>query len=787
MIHSTPYSEEEKDESIDLLELLMKYLRHWKWFVASIVVCFIALMVYLKYTTPIYEIKTTVLLKDDKKGGGMADMAAFKDLGMFDVKNNVDNELEILKTGSLMENVVKRMGIYVKYYSTGKVKTTEKYGQECPVLFRVPEAKLTNFSNDGYDFNLTVHPDGRLLFSGEFNEDEFQVKANRYDSTVVLPFGTLLMTKGAFLPTEEIEMLVQVRRPIAVAQEILSRMNLSLTGKTTSVVNVTLQSAHPRKGKELLRTFIDVYNTDNMTDQNLVAENTAHFIDDRLGILTGELSDVEKRVENYKQSEQVTDITSEAQLSLQQASVNEGQRLEVETQIGIIKDLENYLNKKENQDKLIPAGTGIQNTNLNTLIGEYNTLLLQKNRLSRTASQDNQAMQDLNYQINTLKDNVHASISREKRSLTITREDINRQYKLYESRINSIPRQEREYMNIQRQQSVKQAIYLFLLQKKEENYLSMTVVVPKAKVIDEPRCSGTPVSPKRSMLMLLALIVGFCIPIVVIFLRETLKVFIENKAELEKLTKVPVLGEIPISEEPGNIVLHEHSTNYLAEMYRLLRSNLLFLTGSDGRKVILVTSSVGGEGKTFMSINLGLSLAFLNKKVLVIGLDVRKPKLAEYLGLDNKSGITMLLSGHSDKSKLILNSGVHKNLDVIPAGPIPPNPNELLARTELDDLISEYKDKYDYIILDTAPVGAVSDTFSLNRFADVCLYIVRADYTHKQNIVDAEELHNSGKLNNMYFVLNASDVKKASYRYGYGKYGYGKQYGYGMEENRYNK
>jgi len=618
---------------------------------------------------------------------------------------------------------------------------------------------------------------GSLVFTGEYNDEKYSIQAKATDTLIVLPFMPLQMKAMANVdPGTKVE--VHLRNPTTVAQGLLNSLSINLTGKTTSVVIVSLNTVHPQKGKDILTKYVNVYNDDNMSDQNMVAENTAAFLDERLAILTEELADVEQKVERYKQSEELTDISSEAKLFLEQSSENEQKRLETETQLSIVSDLEAYLSAPGGRDQLLPAGTGLQSSSLNSLIGEYNTLLLQRNRLRRTASADNQAMLDLTAQLESMAESVHASIAREKRNLNIVLEDIKRQATLYSSRITSIPRQEREFLEIQRQQSVKAALYLFLLQKKEENFLSMTVVVPKAKVIDVARSSSNPIAPRKMIVLFVALLLGLGLPIAVIFIREQLRFYIENKTELEKLSKVPVLGEIPKSSELGNIVLHEHSTNTLAEMYRLLRTNLLFVLGTDHKKVLLVTSSVGGEGKTFMSINLGLSLAFLNKKVLVIGLDVRKPKLAEYLGMDNKTGITLYLSGHMNKEKLIRPSGVHKNLDVLPAGPIPPNPNELLARQELDDLITHYRETYDYIILDSAPVGAVSDSYQLNRFADVCLYVVRAEYTHKQNIIDAEENHTLNKLNNMYFVLNASDVQKSGYRYGY-RYGYGKKYGYG--------
>jgi capsular exopolysaccharide synthesis family protein len=771
---STRENEYVDEESVDLLELLFKYLRHWKWFAASVAVALVIAFVYLRYATPVYEVKTTVLLKDDRRGGG-ADLAAFQEMSLFNVKNNVDNEIEILRTVSLMERVVKEMDIYVEYYMSGRVKTSERYGQEAPIQLWVNPNRKDSIPNALFEVEFSKN--GTLLFTGEYDDEKYSIQAKVTDTLIVLPFMPLQMKAMANVePGTKVE--VRLRNPTSVAQGILGNLSINLTGKTTSVVNVSLNTVHPQKGKDILTKYVYVYNDDNMSDQNMVAENTAAFLDERLAILTEELADVEQKVERYKQSEELTDISSEAKLFLEQSSANEQKRLETETQLSIVRDLEAYLSAPGGRDQLLPAGTGLQSSSLNSLIGEYNTLLLQRNRLRRTASADNQAMLDLTAQLESMAESVHASIAREKRNLNIVLEDIKRQATLYSSRITSIPRQEREFLEIQRQQSVKAALYLFLLQKKEENFLSMTVVVPKAKVIDVARSSGNPIAPRKMIVLLVALMLGLGLPVAVIFIREQLRFYIENKSELEKLTKVPVLGEIPKSSELGTIVLHEHSTNTLAEMYRLLRTNLLFVLGTDHKKVLLVTSSVGGEGKTFMSINLGLSLAFLNKRVLVIGLDVRKPKLAEYLGMDNKTGITLYLSGHMSKDKLIRPSGVHKNLDVLPAGPIPPNPNELLARQELDDLIAHYRETYDYIILDSAPVGAVSDSYQLNRFADVCLYVVRAEYTHKQNIIDAEDNHTLNKLTNMYFVLNASDVQKSGYRYGY-RYGYGKKYGYG--------
>jgi len=523
-----------------------------------------------------------------------------------------------------------------------------------------------------------------------------------------------------------------------------------------------------------------------MEDQNQVAKNTNVFVETRLDSLAKELKRVEAQVENYKQKQGLTDIDAEANLFVEKTGDYEQKSLEIETQLAIVSDIDEYMHKKENRYRLLPAGTGIQSESLNGQIVEYNKLLLQRNRLSRTASHTNQSMLDLTAQIDGMFSTVQASVRNEKRNLQTTRNDLAKKNIENAGRIKAIPRQEREYTEIKRQQEIKQTLYLFLLQKKEENSLNMVGVVPSAKIIDKPRSSGSPVSPKKPVIMLLALVLGFIIPIIVLYLQNILRYHIENKEELEKLSIVPVLGEIAKSEQTGNIVIRENSTNRFTEMFRLLRTNLLFILGDPGQKVINVLSSIGGEGKTFICINLAMSLALLDKKVLIIGLDVRKPKLGEYIGMDNETGITLYLTGNLDKKELIRPSGIHPNLSVITSGPVPPNPAELMAKPALDNLIAECKEKFDYIILDTAPIGIVSDSYALNRFADVNLYVVRADYTPKKNIEDATILYKQKKMTRMYFILNAADLQKASYRYGYGKkygYGYGNKYGYGYGYN----
>ena len=768
------------EKSIDFVGIFFKFLSYWRWFVISIIVSLIIGILYLKVTTPIYQIKTTILLKDDKKGG-MAEMSDLKNLGLFNVKNNVDNEIEVLKTANLTEQAIRDLSLYINYKQVGTFRNHLLYGAECPIKVWLDQTVIDTLRTP-IEFNISIIPKDGYEFSGIYQNEEYKILVASTDSSVNLPTCKIYFARKKNVLKEKMTINVKIQSPSSVVSSFLGAVSMDLTSKTTSVVKMTLSTTNVQRGKDFLNKLIEVYNSEDMKDQNLIAANTATFINDRLVSLTSELSDVETRVENYKQEQGLTDLKLASELYFKKSGEFDKARLDIETQLAIVSDIEDYINKKENRGQLLPYSSTISNSNLAKVIEDYNLLILERKRLSRTASSTNQSIIDLTDQIDGVLSTVKASVRNEKRSLQITRQDLIKKDYENAGRIKAIPRQEREYTEIKRQQVIKETLFLFLLQKKEENFLNMSVVVPKAKMIDKASSTGSPMFPKPTFVLFLAFLIGLGLPIVVVLLRDLLRFQIENKEELEALSTVPVLGEIPKSTQTGNIIIQDNSTNRFTEMFRLLRTNLLFVLNSPEKKVINIVSSVGGEGKTFISINLGISLAMLNKKVLIIGLDVRKPKLSEYIGIDNLTGITLYLLGNMSKDKLIRPSGVHPNLSLITAGPVPPNPNEMMAMPALDELINELKQQFDYIILDTAPMGIVSDSFALNRFADVSLYLVRADYTPKKNIQDATKLFLMNKVRNMYFVLNASDYKKSSYRYGYGQkygYGYGNKYGYG--------
>ena len=793
--------DEEFEKPIDFLGIFFNYLSYWKWFIATIVICIIIAVVNLRFTLPYYEVKALILLKDDQKGSSEPEMNAFKELGIFAQKNNVDNELEMLKTSTLVEQVVRELGIYTNYTNIGTFQVVKNlginkkypkfgtfkgkilYGSECPILVRLPDIVLENMSN-GFEFEILVHPYGEYIFSGIYKDQKYEVKASISDNQVILPFGKVYITRGKFRPTEDMVIDVDMQSPMNKAAEMLGSLKMDLTSKITSVVDIAFTTPNIQLGKDFLKKLVEVYNREDMDDQAAMANKTAQFIDDRLITLTKELGDVESQAENYKQVQGLTDIQSQTNMFIQQTGNIDQKQLDLETQLAIVSDIDDYMVKKENRYQLLPASAGMSSAGLSELINNYNKLILERNRLSRIASSSNQAMLDLTSQIESMFSTVQSSVRNEKKNLQIAQRDLLNRSSENAAHIRAIPKQEREYTQIKRQQGVKEGLFLYLLQKKEEKYLNMSVVEPIAKMIDNPGSSGSPVSPKKSIILIIALIIGFVIPIIGIMIRDLLRYQIENKEELEALSIVPVLGEISKTKGKENAIIKENSTDSFTELFRLLRTNLLFVLDSTEKKVINIGSSVSGEGKTFVSLNLAMSLALLDKKVIIIGLDVRKPKLAEYLSMNNESGITLFLTGHLTKDQLIRPSGIHPNLFVITAGPVPPNPNELLAKPDLDKLIIELRNQYDYIIIDSAPIGVVSDGFTLNRFADVSLYIVRADFTHKKNIEDATNLFIHKKLKNMYFVLNGVDSSRASYRYGLVR---NYEYGYNHEEKKTKK
>ena len=531
-----------------------------------------------------------------------------------------------------------------------------------------------------------------------------------------------------------------------------------------------------------------MYNRNTNNDKNEIAQKTAEFIDERIGIISKELGSTEANLESFKRDAGITDLTSEAQIALAGNAEYEKKSVENRTQISLVNDLRKYL--RGNEYEVLPSNVGLQDAALIGAIERYNEMLIERKRLLRTSTENNPTIVNLDTSIRAMKANVQATLEGTLQGLMITKESLDREASRYSRRISNAPGQERAYVSIARQQEIKAGLYLMLLQKREENAIALAATANNAKIIDEAIADDIPVSPKRSMIYLIALVLGVGIPVGIIYLVELTKFKIEGRADVEKLTSVPVVGDIPLTDEKndknGSIAVFENKNNLMSETFRNIRTNLQFMLDND-QKVILVTSTVSGEGKSFVSSNLAISLSLLGKKVVIVGLDIRKPGLNKVFQLSNKErGITQYLSNpETDLMELVQSSDVNKNLFILPGGTVPPNPTELLARNGLDRAIETLKKNFDYVILDTAPIGMVTDTLLIGRVADLSVYVCRADYTHKAEYTLINELSFEKKLPNLCTVINGVDLKKRKYGYyyGYGKYGkhygYGKRYGYG--------
>lgn len=497
----------------------------------------------------------------------------------------------------------------------------------------------------------------------------------------------------------------------------------------------------------------------------------------------------ESELASYKQKAGLTDLSTDAQLALQGNAEYEQKRADNATQLRLVQFLKEYIDNPSNQMEVIPANIGLADNALTSVIGQYNEMLTERKRLLRTSSENNPAVVNLDASIEATRKNVQASVNSVLKGLEITRNDLENQARKFEGKISNAPTQEKELLSITRQQEIKASLYLMLLQKREENAITLAATANNGRMVEEP-LSGGPVSPNSKTYYLLALILGIGVPVAIIFLRNLLRFKIESRADIEKITDVPVVGDVPMVDTKGNpIVVHENRNDLMEEVFRSVRTNIQYML-EEGQKVILFTSTSSGEGKSFTAGNLACSFAFMGKKTVIVGLDIRKPGLNKVFQISHKEkGVTQYLADpeHTDLLSLCQPSTISSNLYILPGGTVPPNPTELVARRTLDQAIEILKENFDYVILDTAPIGMVTDTQLIARVADLSVYVCRAGYTHKSHYELINELGKEHKLPNLCTLINCIDMnqRKNGYYYGYGKYGkygkygYGKKYGYG--------
>lgn len=789
------------DESINLYAIFFKYFVYWPWFVASVLICLVGCYIYLRYQAPVYNVSSAVLIKEnDKRSGSSANnpLGTMQDLGMFSMTNNFDNEIEILRSRTLIKKVVNDLGLYISLSEERTLGYNIPLYKSSPVnVYMTPEeAEKLEAS---VKLKIQYTKDGKLTVKAEYklNEEE-QTLEHSFDklpavlSTPVGIFGFTVndaILNDTIRPIEEnIYLVGYIASPTIVAENYSENLNVEPASKTTTIALMSLQSTIKQRGIDFINRLIAFYNQDTNDEKNKVAQKSAEFIEERIGIINRELGTTESELADFKQRLGLTDLMSDAQLALRENSKYEQQRTENATQISLVTYLRDYINNPKNIDEVIPANVGLQDVNLASIIEQYNAMLIERKRLLRTSSENNPAVVNINTGIEAMRHNVQTTVNSVLKGLQITRDDIERQARKFEGRISNAPLQEKEFMTISRQQEIKATLYVMLLQKREENAITLAATANNGRIIEEPLSGKYPVSPRKKVFMFAALILGLGIPVGIIYLNDLLKYKIENREDVEKITNVAVLGEIPLGAKPeeGAIVVRENRNDIMEETFRALRTNMLFMLGSD-EKVILVSSSQPGEGKSFIAGNIAVSLAYMGKKVVIAGLDIRKPGLNKVFNLSRRAeGITNYLSDpkHANLFDMIQHSDISPNLDILPGGPIPPNPTELVASDALDKAIEHLKEHYDYVILDTAPIGLVTDTAIIGRVADLCVYVCRADVTPKAAFGYINTLRDEKKFSKLATVINSIDMSKRKNSYGYGKkYGYGYGYGYGYETN----
>ena len=778
----------------------MTLILNWKWFALSLIICLGLASIYLRYTTPIYQAYAKLLIKEENNNRGRNSLLYSSNLGVVSNSAGIDNEMEILKSSSIAIQAVKDLKLYTTYMSSGKVTNRLMYKTQ-PITVDIDPVHLDMLN---HSISMTITREGKnyhvegIYYSTNPNAPGKEYAIDKTFTALPAALGTqtgiLTFIPNSTTPMQDGEkVLVRISPPKAVAVGYAAGLSIAQSSKSTSIAVLTINDQSPERAIDYLKQLAVCYNRQANEDKNEVAVRTEEFINGRLEKINTELGSTESQLESYKKANNMVELQMSANQALANSDQYDQKLAEANTQIALLNSISDYMNQPSNKYETLPANIGISDQSAVSLINKYNEIVLERNRLLRSASENSPTVTPLTSQLDDLSSSIRRAMAQAKRSMDIQRNAVASQYGKYNSMIQQTPQQEKTMKQIGRQLEVKAGLYLMLLQKREENSISLAATADKGKLIDDPSLVGR-VAPQSTTIYMGAIAAALAFPSVIFILISFFRYKIEGHDDVARLTRLPIIADVAVASETAktkaDIVVHENKNNQMEEIFRSMRTNVQFML-KEGEKVISFTSSISGEGKTFIAANLAVSFALLGKKVVLVGLDIRKPRLAELFEIDDhRHGITNLLTKNTitaaDIHAQTLPSGVNDNLELLMAGPIPPNPAELLTRTSLDDIVDLLKRTYDYVIIDTAPVGLVTDTLQVGRVSNLTVYVCRADYTPKENFELVNTLSAEKKLPNICVVVNGIDLSKKKYGY-YCKYGKYAKYGYYGKHNKYGR
>jgi tyrosine-protein kinase Etk/Wzc len=765
-------SNEIKEQSVEasIQKWVGMILSYWPWLIGSVLITLFIANVYLRYSTPMYHIRAKVLIQDEKKSSGMSEADFLEDLGLGG-KSNVDNEIEIFKSRYLMQRVVRDLQLNIRYFTKGRFKTLEAYEPK-PFTFTILRSANDTFRESYANYELEKVKGGFILFDGS------KYWKGKWGTVLTLSIGRAFIDANSSVSWPEGQKFIIAASNVEdVAMGYLGSLDVALVNKQVSMINLMFNDAIPKRGEIVLNKLVDVYIRANVDDKNRIADSTMTFIDERLKVVGEELRGVERDKQDFMEANNVTDINAQSSMLLQSSNDYAGQLTQQQVQLNVVESIEKYI--VDNNRRVIPANlTAVQNPTFTSLIDKYNALQLERERTLMTTTENNPIIQSMDNQLDNLRQDVKNNLASAKSNIQIGINQLRSRAGNIDAQIRSAPGKERVFIDISRQQNIKQELYLFLLKKREECAITKSATIANARVVDPAKADGMAFSPNRSKTYMNAFLLGLFLPILGIFLKEQLNTKLIKKSDITARTKTPIIAEVGHNLGEKSVLVEAGSKNVLAEQFRNLRTNLQFLLPNPNEKVILLTSTMSGEGKSFIASNLASTLAISNKKVLLIELDLRKPKISKIFNITSPLGFSNYIIGQAELKDVIIPSGVHDSLFILPSGPIPPNPAELLMTSRMSSMIKELRQHFDYIIIDTAPVGLVTDAQILGGYVDATLYVVRQEYTFKQQIGLIDDLYKGKKLPSMCVVVNDVKSAKNAYGYGYG-YGYGYSYGYG--------